>query len=110
MKACLIKRQAVEDFAAHHAHSRAAFALLLTAVKYANWNMPADLQQIFGAADLLGNGSNRVAFDIGDSNHRLITSYAFGERRVHLFVCWLGTPAAYDKLCAKNQQYTVNLH
>ncbi len=110
MKVHLIKRQTVEDFAARHACGRAAFALWLTAVKYADWNTPADIQQTFGTADLLGNGSNRVVFDIGGNNYRLIASYAFGEWQVHLFVCWLGTHAEYDKLCAKNQQYTVNLY
>ena len=43
MKVHLIKRQTVEDFAARHARSRAAFALWLTAVKYADWNTPADI-------------------------------------------------------------------
>jgi len=100
----------VEDFAARYARSRAAFALWLTAVKYADWNTPADIQQSFGTANLPGNGSNRVVFAIGGNNYRLVASYAFGERQVHLFVRWLGTHADYDKLCAKNQQYTVNLY
>ena len=43
MKVHLIKRQTVEAFVAHHARSRAAFALWLTAVKYADWNTPTDI-------------------------------------------------------------------
>lgn len=59
---------------------------------------------------MLGNGTSRVVFDIGGNHYRLIASYAFGERQVHLFVCWIGTHAEYTKLCAKNQQYTINLY
>ncbi len=110
MKVHLIKRQTVEDYTVQHARSRSPFALWLTAVKYADWNTPADIQQTFGAADLLGNGSNRVVFDIGGNNYRLIASYSFGQHQIHLFICWLGTHAEYDKLCAKNQQYTVTLY
>ena len=110
MKVHLIKRQTIEDYAARHARSRSSFALWLTAVKYADWNTPVDIQQTFGTADLLGNGSNRVVFDIGGNNYRLIASYSFGQHQVHLFVCWLGTHAEYDKSCAKNHQYTVTLY
>jgi HigB_toxin, RelE-like toxic component of a toxin-antitoxin system len=56
---------------------------------------------------LLGRGSNRVVFDIGGSNYRMICKYAFGEKQVHLFICWIGTHAEYDKLCAGREQYTV---
>ncbi|RSK25290.1 type II toxin-antitoxin system HigB family toxin [Hymenobacter metallilatus] len=110
MKVHLIKRQTVEDFVAGHARSRTGFATWLTAVKYADWNTPADILHTFGSADLLGNGSNRVVFDIGGNHYRLIASYGFGLRQVHLFVCWIGTHAEYDKLCARQQQYTVNLY
>lgn len=109
MKVHLIKRQTVETYTAAHVRSR-SFALWLTAVKYADWNTPADIQQTFNSADLLGNGSNRVVFDIGGNHYRLIARYVFGERQVHLFVCWVGTHAEYDKLCAKGERYTRNLY
>ena len=109
MEVHLIKRQTVEAYATSHARSR-SFALWLTAVKYADWNTPADIQRTFGSADLLGNGSSRVVFNIGGNHYRLIGRYVFGERQVHLFVCWVGTHAEYDKLCAKGEQYTVNLY
>ena len=109
MKVHLIKRQTVEVYAARHARAR-SFALWLTAVKYADWRTPADIQQTFGSADLLGNGSSRVVFDIGGNHYRLIARYVFGERQAHLFVCWVSTHAEYDKLCAKGEQYTVNLY
>ncbi|MDQ1085582.1 type II toxin-antitoxin system HigB family toxin, partial [Siphonobacter sp. SORGH_AS_1065] len=85
-----------------------SFRIWLTAIKYADWESPENIKDTFGAADLLGNGSHRVVFDVGGNNYRIICKYAFGERQVHLFVCWIGTHADYDKLCKNNEQYTVN--
>ena len=110
MKIHLIKKQTIEDFVTRYARSRSSFGLWLTAVKFADWNQPADIQQTFGSVDLLGNSSNRVVFDIGGNNYRMICKYSFGEKQVHLFICWIGTHAEYDGLCNKNQQYTVNIY
>jgi mRNA interferase HigB len=62
----------------------------------------------FGSADLLGNRSSRVVFDIAGNTYRMICKYAFSVKQVHLFVCWIGTHADYDKLCMLNEQYTVS--
>ena len=66
------------------------------------------MQTTFGSADLLGKNSNRVVFNIGGNSYRVICKYAFGEKQVHLFVCWIGTHADYDKINDNNEQYTVN--
>lgn len=110
MKVHLIKRQTIEDFAKANVQSRMSFEDWLEKVKYAYWGLPEDIQATFGSADLLGKGSNRVVFDIGGNNYRMICKYVFGEKQVHLFVCWIGTHATYDKLCKKNEQYTVNIY
>ena len=69
-----------------------------------------DILDTFCSVDLLGKGYNRVVFDIGGNNYRMIGQYAFGETEVHLFVCWIGTHAEYDKLCKDNKQYSVNVY
>ena len=107
MKVHLIRKETIESFAAYNVQSTPSFAVWLTAIKYADWVTPADIKQTFGSADLLGNGSNRVVFDIAGNNYRMICKYAFGDRQIHLFICWIGTHAEYDKLCYKNEQYTV---
>jgi mRNA interferase HigB len=76
-------------------------------VKYADWNAPSDIKQTFASADLLGGGGNRVVFDVGGNNYRMICKYAFGEKQVHLFICWIGTHTEYDELCDNNEQYTI---
>ena len=30
------------------------------------------------------------------------------DKQVHLFICWIGTHAEYDKLCNAGEQYSVN--
>ncbi len=106
MKVHLIRKETIEAYACDNARSRASFEEWLTKLKLAVWNKPTDIQLTFGSADLLGKGSNRVVFDIGGNNYRLICKYAFGEKQVHLFVCWIGTHAQYVKLCKNNEQYS----
>ena len=107
MKVHLIRKETIEEYARQNAQSRVSFAEWLTKIKYADWKKPADLQATFPGTDLLGKGSGRAVFDIGGNKYRMIGKYAFGDKQVHLFVCWLGTHAEYDKLCDNNQQYNV---
>lgn len=110
MRVHLIKRQTIEDFVKSNIQSRRSFEGWIEKLKYADWDLPIEIQDTFGSADLLGNGSNRVVFDIGGNHYRMICKYVFGERKVHLFVCWIGNHASYDKLCKKNEQFTVNIY
>ena len=110
MKVHLIRKETVENFAANNAQCRASMAEWLTKVKNADWEKPSDMQATFRSADLLGKSSNRVVFDIGGNNYRMICKYAFGEKQAHLFVCWMGTHAVYDELCDNNEQYTVSIY
>ena len=108
MKVHLIRKETIEAYAEKNARSKSSFKVWLTVIKFADWQTPEAIKDTFGAADLLGNGTNRVVFDIGGNNYRMICKYAFGKNQVHLFVCWIGTHAQYDKLCKHNEQYTVN--
>lgn len=110
MKVHLIRKETIEDFVKQNAQSRKPFGDWLTKIKYADWQSPEDILNTFPSADLLGNGSNRVVFDIGGNNYRMICKYAFGNKQIHLFICWIGTHADYDKLCNINAQYTVRLY
>lgn len=108
MRVHLIKRLTIKQFVAKNARGRSSFQNWLTVARFADWNKPEDIRKTFGAADLLGNGSDRVVFDLGGNAYRIICKYVFGEKQVHLFVCWIGTHAEYDKLCADNQQYLIS--
>jgi mRNA interferase HigB len=110
MRVHLIKKQTIADFVSENARSRSSFTIWLNIIKYADWDQPMDIMQTFGSADLLGRASNRVVFDIGGNNYRMICKYVFGEKQVHLFVCWIGTHGDYDKLCKDNEQYTITIY
>jgi len=110
MKVRLIKRKSIEDFAVQNARSRSSFKIWLTLLKHADWEQPGDIPDTFGFADLLGNGSNRVVFNIAGNNYRMICKYHFGVTRVHLYIKWIGTHTEYTELCNNNEQYTVNIY
>lgn len=108
MKVHLIRKDTIEDYVIAHARSRTSFADWLGGIKYADWETPENILETFGSADLLGGGSDRVVFDIGGNKFRMICKYAFGKKQIHLFICWIGTHAEYDKLCVNHQQYNIS--
>ena len=109
MKVHLIKKQSIEEYAIHNSKSRIPFTEWLTKIKYAAWETPLDIVSTFPSADLLGAGSDRIIFDIGGNNYRLIGKYFFGDKQVHLFICWIGTHAEYNKICKESKQYSINI-
>ena len=110
MKVHLIRKETIEQFTKGNAQSRVSFSEWLTKIRYADWNKPADMQNTFPGTDLLGNSSNRAVFDIGGNKYRMICKYAFGDKQVHLFICWIGTHAGYDKLCNDGEQYDISTY
>jgi mRNA interferase HigB len=108
MKVHLIRRETIEAYIVGQARSRPSFEEWLEKVKRADWQIPEDIMGTFNSADLLGNGCNRVVFDIAGNNFRMITKYWFGASKVHLYIKWIGTHAEYNLLCKKKQQYSVN--
>lgn len=110
MKIHLVKERTIRIFVLANAGSKVPFEEWLSKLKKADWSKPADMQSTFRAADILGKSSQRVVFNIGGNNYRMICQYAFRENEAHLFVCWIGTHAEYDKLCADNKQYSINVY
>ena len=110
MKVHLIRKETIEEFCQAKCSKQDFIYRMANQNKFADWEEPADMQRTFPSTDLLGNSSNRAVFDIGGNNYRMICKYAFGDRQIHLFICWIGTHAEYDKLCEKNKQYTVSIY
>jgi mRNA interferase HigB len=109
MRVHLIKKQTIEAYAAKNARSKPSFAIWLAMIKRADWKEPSDIIASFNSADILGNGSERVVFNIGGNNYRLICRYHFGDSKIHLFVKWIGTHAEYTKVCNKGDQYSISV-
>ncbi len=110
MRVHLIKEKTIENFAGQHANGRISFQLWLNVLKVADWSLPEDIKASFGSADLLGNGSDRVVFNIGGNNYRIICKYDFAKTRTHLAICWIGTHAEYTKICMASQQYEIRIY
>ena len=110
MRVHLIKKLTIEEFVAENARCRSSFEIWLQVIKYADWDVPDDIKIAFGTADFLGNGTKRIVFNIGGNNYRMICKYAFCEKEVKLFICWIGDHAAYTKLCHAGKQYYINAY
>lgn len=108
MRVRLIKKKTIAKFNLKNANSRPSFDHWVIKLKGADWQTTNDIKKTYAAADLLGKTSNRVVFDIGGNNYRMICKYHFGKKYVHLFINWIGTHSEYTKLCNDNLQYTVN--
>jgi mRNA interferase HigB len=108
MKTHLIKKQSIEDYIVKNSQSRASFEIWLSILKRADWNDPNDIVSTFNNADILGNGSDRVVFNIGGNNYRMICKFHFGYMKIHLFIKWIGTHAEYTKLCNDGKQFEIN--
>jgi mRNA interferase HigB len=110
MKVHLIKRQSIEKFMLQNAKCRISFRIWLNILKQSDWQEPADILKTFGAADLLGNGCDRVVFNIAGNNYRMICKYHFGITKVHLYVKWIGTHAEYTELCNERSQFDISTY
>lgn len=109
MKVHLIKKKTIIDFISSHGNSTHDFENWIALLSIADWNDPNDMVKLFPSADILGNGFNRVVFNIGGNKYRIITSYYFGLKTVRLYIKWIGTHASYTKICKQNKQYFIDI-
>lgn len=110
MKVHLVKKQTLENYVLKNAQSKASFQAWFSIIKRVDWNEPNDIISTFNYADIIGNGSERVVFNLGGNKYRIICTYYFGKNKIHLFINWIGTHAEYSKLCKDEKQYKVNLY
>jgi len=108
MKIHLIKEESLVEYAKHNARSKVSLNEFTSKLKDTDWNQPIDMKSTFNSADILGKGSERVIFNIGGNEYRVICKYYFGKTKIHLYVKWIGTHTEYTKICEQEQQYTVS--
>jgi len=106
MRVHVIKWKSVEEFVTTHVHLKVSFESFKEKIKHSDWNSTNDIQSTFKSADMIKN--DRIVFNIGGNNFRIICTYWFGPNMVHLYLKWIGTHAEYTKLCNKNFQYTID--
>lgn len=70
-------------------------------VQHAMWRTPADVVGRYATASIVGN--DRVVFNIKGNSYRLIVAVKYSARIV--FIKWIGSHAAYDKIDVKTVKY-----
>jgi len=70
----------------------------------------AKATDIFGKNPKTNQMIDRVCLNVGGNNYRIICKYRFGEKRVTLFICWIGTHQQYTAMCKRNEQYEINIY
>ena len=69
-------------------------------VQNASWKAPTDVVRSYANASIVGD---RVVFNIKGNSYRLVVAVDY--RRQIVFIKWLGTHAAYDKIDVKTVKY-----
>lgn len=70
-------------------------------VQRADWHSPADVVRDYANASIVG--SDRIVFNIKGNSYRLVVAVDYGRQIV--FIKWLGTHAAYDRIDVKRVKY-----
>ncbi|GAB0116385.1 type II toxin-antitoxin system HigB family toxin [Acidisoma sp. 7E03] len=82
------------DFWEKHPGAESPLRAWHALVSKADWSGPADIRRMFGTADF--GGDNRVIFDIGGNNYRLVVHVAYRHHRV--LVKFVGLHKDYDRI------------
>jgi len=107
LKVHLVKKKTILEYVRNHANAEPGFDNWLQMIKVADWEEPNDIPRSIPVADVLGQGTDRVIFNIGGNKFRCICKYTFSDTYVHLYIKWIGTHAEYSKLLKSKLQYSV---
>lgn len=93
----IIAKRTLVQFYETHSDAKTPLLAWHDFVVKATWQTPQDIKNDFSTASFVGN--NRVVFNIGGNNYRLIVEIAY-----QIGVIWIkfiGTHADYDKINAE---------
>lgn len=94
----VIAKKRLREFWIAHAAARTPLQSWWSIASHADWKTPQDIKDTFGnSVDFVAD--NRVIFDIGGNNYRLIVHFKY-EKQV-AFIKFIGTHAEYDKIDAE---------
>lgn len=90
----IIKKKLLVDYQTKHPNSKKPISNWVKLVSLSKWQKPQDIKNVFKSADFLSG--NRVIFNIGGNNHRLVVVvvYTLGQ----VYINWIGTHAEYSKM------------
>jgi mRNA interferase HigB len=70
-------------------------------VRSAKWKSPADVVKAYASASIVG--PDRIVFNIKGNSYRLVVAVSY--RLQIVFIKWIGSHAAYDKIDVKTVRY-----
>lgn len=90
----IIGKRDIESYMKRHANAATPLKCWVQKAEKSEWKTPAAIKADFASASFLAG--NRVVFNIGGNNFRLVVVVVYVEGM--LVVDWIGTHAEYDKL------------
>lgn len=88
----VVTRQRLVAFWTLHPKAKVPLAAWYRHAKAANWSTPQDVREDFRSADFIGD--NRVIFNIGGNNYRLVVRISYTFKQV--LVKFVGSHKDYD--------------
>ena len=100
MKVRVITEESIWEYCKAYARALPSFNIFLEKLKNCDWNDLNEIKNDFPSMSIIGDfDRNRIVFDIGGNNYRMICDYNF-YRSCCLYVAFIGTHAEYDKVDA----------
>ena len=95
MKVRVITEASISEYCTKNARATPSFHIFLERIANCDWKSVNDIKKDFPSADLVKNCENdRVVFDIGVNNYRIICDYNFYQHCC-LYVAFIGTHTEY---------------
>jgi len=100
MKVRIITKENVWIYCRKNVRAISSFHIFLEKLENCDWKDLNDIKKDFPHMSIVGNCKrNRIVFNIGGNNYRMICDYNF-YKRCCLYVAFIGTHAEYDKIDA----------
>jgi len=90
----VVSRRTLVDFWTLHPRAKGPLSAWHDIARAAEWRTPQDVRNDFNTADFVGD--NRVIFDIGGNNYRLVARISYPFKQV--MVKFVGTHRDYDRI------------
>ena len=90
----IIAKSTIRDYWLAYPEAEHALLDWYNMVKKIDWDSPNDVKKNYGNASIIAN--NRVVFNIKGNDFRLVAEIDYAYKLV--FIIWVGTHRAYDKI------------
>jgi mRNA interferase HigB len=90
----VVARRTLVAYWTKHPQAKGVLSAWYAIVKAAEWKDSQDIRAQFNSADFVGD--NRVIFDVGGNNYRLVVRVSYKFKQV--LIKFVGSHAEYDRI------------